>query len=119
MKSDVYTMLEVVDTITQLPEMQITRNHVIDVFCQSTAKTVKDTFAEIPIYSKPRKQIIRTKEEAEVLLDNLISCGLIEEVVCLQKNSRSLHCSIFIHSIFHNANNFVENRNWEFLLKRK
>src|SRR5213082_160852 len=71
-RSDMLKMLEVINVITEMGQQQITRNNVVDVFRQSQAKDIKSRFGHLAVYKENFTRKLKTKEDAFLLLDELI-----------------------------------------------
>ncbi|CAG8439407.1 12082_t:CDS:10, partial [Funneliformis mosseae] len=84
-------MLEIIEIITN-ERQQITRNNVVDVFHQSQAKNIKNKFGELPIYLEKFLRKLKTKEDAFLLLDDLVLHDLVKEDIIL---TRSLTAQTF------------------------
>ncbi|RHZ59174.1 hypothetical protein Glove_365g52 [Diversispora epigaea] len=119
-QSDMKKMLEVIDKITKT-EYQITKNNIIDVFRQSQAKDIKDKFGSLKIYQEKFARKLKTKEEAFLLLDDLILRKLVEEDIILNRSStgQTYSCSIFIFGIVENALEKANGQNWNYFIKIK
>lgn len=97
-------MLEVINVITKI-EQQITRNNVVDVFRQSQAKDVKSQFSHLAVYQEKFKRKLKTKEDAFLLLDDLILRKIVEEDIILSRSStgQTYTCNIFIFGLVEDA----------------
>lgn len=117
-KLDMQKMLKVIDEITKVKQ-QVTRNDVVDVFRQSQAKDIKNQFGHLPIYQEKFSRILRTKEDALLLLDDLVLRKLVEEDIILTKSlsGQTFTCSIFIFGIAEDALAKANNQNWIYLVK--
>nr|CAG8616865.1 8250_t:CDS:10 [Entrophospora candida] len=117
-KLDMQKMLKVIDEITKVKQ-QVTGNDVVDVFRQSQAKDIKNQFGHLPIYQEKFSRILKTKEDAFLLLDDLVLRKLVEEDIILTKSlsGQTFTCSIFIFGIAEDALTKANNQNWIYLVK--
>ncbi|CAI2193084.1 8449_t:CDS:1 [Funneliformis geosporum] len=76
---------------------QIIRNNVINVFHQSQAKDVKNKFKELPVYPEKFLRKLKIKENAFLLLDDLVLRDLVKKNIIL---TRSPTTQIFTYSVF-------------------
>ena len=116
-RSDVQKMLEVIDAITKT-EQQINRNQVIDVFRQSQAKDIKNHFGHLAVYQEKFTRKLKTKEDAFLLLDDLVLRKIVEEDIILNKSptSQIYTCSIFISGLVENAFIKANMECWNYLI---
>lgn len=84
-RADVKKMLEIIKAITS-ERQQIIRNNVIDVFHQFQAKEIKNKFREMPVYLEKFSRKLKTKEDAFLLLDDLVLRDLVKEDIILTKS---------------------------------
>jgi len=114
-------MLEVINVITNMEQQQITRNNVVDVFRQSQAKDVKSRFSHLPIYQEKFTRKLKTKEDALLLLDNLILSKIVEEDIILNRSltGQIYTCSIFIFGLVEDAIAKANMQTWKYLVKTK
>ena len=117
-RTDVAKILEIVKIITS-ERQQITRNDVVDVFRQSQAKSVKNKFGKLPIYLEKFLRILKTKEDAFLLLDDLVLRDLVEEDIVLTRSptAQTFTCSIFIVSVANRAIAKASMEDWRYLIK--
>ncbi len=111
-------MLKVINVITKM-EQQITRNNVVDVFRQSQAKDVKSQFSHLAVYQEKFKRKLKTKEDAFLLLDDLILRKIVEEDIILSRSStgQTYTCNIFIFGLVEDALSKASMENWKYLIK--
>ncbi|CAB4426068.1 unnamed protein product [Rhizophagus irregularis] len=111
-------MLEIIKIITS-ERQQITRNNVVDVFRQSQAKDVKNKFGELPIYLEKFSRKLKTKEDAFLLLDDLVLRDLVEEDIILTRSptAQTFTCSVFILGITDGAIAKTITEDWRYLIK--
>ncbi|RHZ43628.1 hypothetical protein Glove_960g2 [Diversispora epigaea] len=117
-QTDVKKILEIVETVTS-QKQQITRNNIIDIFRQSQAKEVKNQFGELPVYLEKFSRKTKTKEDAFLLLDDMILRDLIKENIILTKlaSTQTLICSVFILGITDEAITKTYIENWKYFIK--
>ena len=111
-------MLEIIKIITS-EKQQITRNNVVDVFRQSQAKDVKNKFGELPVYLEKFSRKLKTKEDAFLLLDDLVLHDLVEEDIILTRSptAQTFTCSIFIIGIADGAIAKANAEVWRYLIR--
>ncbi|PKC56716.1 hypothetical protein RhiirA1_401926 [Rhizophagus irregularis] len=105
-QSDALKMLEVINVITKMEQQQqITRNNVVDVFRQSQAKDVKSRFGHLAVYQEKFTRKLKTKEDAFLLLDDLVLRKIVEEDIILNRTStgQNYTCSIFVLGLVEDA----------------
>jgi hypothetical protein len=115
-------MLEIINVITKMEQQQqITRNNVVDVFRQSQIKDVKNRFGHLSIYQEKFTRKLKTKEDAFLLLDDLILRKLVEEDIILNRSStgQTYTCSVLIFGLAENALAKANTENWKYLIKTK
>ncbi|CAB4475669.1 unnamed protein product [Rhizophagus irregularis] len=115
-------MLEVINVITKMEQQQqITRNNVVDVFRQSQAKDVKSRFGHLAVYQEKFTRKLKTKEDAFLLLDDLVLRKIVEEDIILNRTStgQNYTCSIFVLGLVEDALAKVSIENWKYLIKAK
>jgi hypothetical protein len=118
-RSDMQKMLEIIDVITKM-EQSITRNNIVDVFRQSQIKDVKNKFGHLAIYQEKFTRKLKTKDDAFLLLDDLILRKIVEEDIILNKSSTGTYtCSVFIFGLAENAFEKANMESWNYLIKRK
>ena len=117
-RTDVKKMLEIIKIITS-EKQQITRNNVVDVFHQSQAKDVKNKFGELPVYLEKFSRKLKTKEDAFLLLDDLVLYDLVEEDIILTRSptAQTFTCSIFIIGIADGAIAKANAEVWRYLIR--
>ncbi|PKY33061.1 hypothetical protein RhiirB3_451690 [Rhizophagus irregularis] len=121
-QSDALKMLEVINVITKMEQQQqITRNNVVDVFRQSQAKDVKSRFGHLAVYQEKFTRKLKTKEDAFLLLDDLVLRKIVEEDIILNRTStgQNYTCSIFVLDLVEDALAKVSIENWKYLIKAK
>ncbi|CAB4422451.1 unnamed protein product [Rhizophagus irregularis] len=121
-QSDALKMLEVINVITKMEQQQqITRNNVVDVFRQSQAKDVKSRFGHLAVYQEKFTRKLKTKEDAFLLLDDLVLRKIVEEDIILNRTSagQNYTCSIFVLGLVEDALAKVSIENWKYLIKAK
>ena len=119
-RTDVEKILEIIKIITS-ERQQITRNNVVDVFRQSQAKDVKNKFGELPIYLEKFSRKLKSKEDAFLLLDDLVLRNLVEEDIILTRSptAQTFTCSIFIIGITDKAIAKANTEVWQYLIRTK
>ncbi|CAJ0839992.1 2726_t:CDS:2 [Entrophospora sp. SA101] len=117
-KSNMQKMLEVIDAISKVKQ-QVSRNDVVDVFRQSQAKDIKNQFGHLPVYQEKFPRILKTKEDAFLLLDDLVLRKLVEEDIVLTRSSagQTCVCSVSILGLTEDAFAKANNQNWIYLIK--
>ncbi|CAJ0643440.1 5816_t:CDS:2, partial [Entrophospora sp. SA101] len=117
-KSNMQKMLEVIDAISKVKQ-QVSRNDVVNVFRQSQAKDIKNQFGHLPVYQEKFPRILKTKEDAFLLLDDLVLRKLVEEDIVLTRSSagQTCVCSVSILGLTEDAFAKANNQNWIYLIK--
>ncbi|CAJ0866313.1 1128_t:CDS:2, partial [Entrophospora sp. SA101] len=96
-KSNMQKMLEVIDAISK----------------------VKQQFGHLPVYQEKFPRILKTKEDAFLLLDDLVLRKLVEEDIVLTRSSagQTCVCSVSILGLTEDAFAKANNQNWIYLIK--
>ncbi|GES96188.1 hypothetical protein GLOIN_2v1786451 [Rhizophagus clarus] len=102
-------------------QQQITRNNIVDVFRQSQAREVKNRFGNLAVYQEKFTGKLKTKEDALLLLDDLILRKIVEEDIILNRSStgQTCTCSVFIFGLAEDALTKANIENWNYLIKTR
>ncbi|CAJ0839989.1 2725_t:CDS:2 [Entrophospora sp. SA101] len=86
---------------------------------QSQAKDIKNQFGHLPVYQEKFPRILKTKEDAFLLLDDLVLRKLVEEDIVLTRSSAGQTCvgSVSILGLTEDAFAKANNQNWIYLIK--
>ncbi|CAI2185858.1 11376_t:CDS:2 [Funneliformis geosporum] len=85
----------------------------------SQAKNVKNKFRELSVYLKKFSRKLKTKEDAFLLLDDLVLRDLIEEDIILTRSliAQTFTCNVFIIGIADGAIAKTNTKDWQYLIK--
>ncbi|RHZ83721.1 hypothetical protein Glove_88g115 [Diversispora epigaea] len=88
---------------------------------QSQAKDIKERFGSLPIYQEKFVRKLKSKEDALLLLDDLILRRIVEEDIILNRSStgQTYSCSIFIFGLAENALEKAKNESWNYLINKR
>ncbi|CAG8693076.1 8048_t:CDS:10 [Funneliformis caledonium] len=80
---------------------------------------IKNKFRELPIYLEKFSRKLKTKEDAFLLLDDLVLCDLVKEDIILTRSptAQIFTCSIFIIGITDGAIAKANTEDWQYLIK--
>ncbi|CAB5190693.1 unnamed protein product [Rhizophagus irregularis] len=119
-KTDAIKMVEVVEEIiNKLRESGklISPKDIIQVYCQ--LKCDNEELTSLNIYRKIRKKIVRTKADAQHLLDWLIIRGMVKIMINLYRpnpNGNTLQTNIHIVGVIEGVTAIVMEKNWKMWL---
>jgi len=120
-KTDAIKMVEVVEEIiNKLRESGklISPKDIIQVYCQ--LKCDNEELTSLNIYRETRKKIVRTKADAQHLLDWLIIRGMVKIMINLYRpnpNGNTLQTNIHIVGVIEGVTAIVMEKNWKMWLR--
>lgn len=86
-----------------------------------TRKKWQKRFSALTTYQEKFTRKLKTKEDAFLLLDNLVLRKIVEEDIILNRTStgQNYTCSIFVLGLVEDALAKVSIENWKYLIKAK
>lgn len=120
-KTDAVKMVEVVEeVINKLHESgKLTSpKDIIQVYCQ--LKCDNEELTSLKIYRETRKKFVRTKADAQHLLDWLIIRGMVKIMINLYRpnpNGNTLQTNVHIVGVVEGVTAIVMEKNWEMWLR--
>ena len=93
----------------------------MNVFRQSQVKKVKSWFGHLAVYQEKFTRKLKTKDDAFLLLDDLILHKIVKEDIILNRSStgQTCTCSVFIFGLAEDALVKANMENWNYLIKTK
>ena len=121
LKTDAIKMVEVVEEIInklrKSGKLTLPKD-IIQVYCQ--LKCDNEELTSLNIYREIRKKIVRTKADAQHLLDWLIIRGMVKIMINLYRpnpNGNTLQTNIHIVGVIEGVTAIVMEKNWKMWLR--